>query len=105
MCATVCYMSERGQRARIGVREVRQNLSVYLDRVKEGESLDVTEHNRVVARLIPPEPPDLWDQMVADGRLTPARSRLQDLPPPPPSPPGLATLSELLLAMRDEERW
>lgn len=37
----------------VGVRELRQNLSRYLDRVKQGESLDVTEHGRVVARLSP----------------------------------------------------
>lgn len=39
--------------AKIGVRELRQNLSRYLDRVKDGESLVVTEHGREVARLVP----------------------------------------------------
>ena len=37
----------------VGVRELRQNLSRYLDRVKAGEDLLVTEHGRVVARLVP----------------------------------------------------
>ena len=37
----------------VGVRELRQNLSKYLDRVKDGESLVVTERGREVARLIP----------------------------------------------------
>ena len=41
-CATMCYMSEREQPARVGVRELRQNLSIYLDRVKAGETLEVT---------------------------------------------------------------
>lgn len=39
--------------ATVGVRELRQNLSRYLDRVKAGEGLVVTEHGRVVARLVP----------------------------------------------------
>jgi prevent-host-death family protein len=39
--------------AKVGVRELRQNLSKYLERVKEGESLEVTEHGREVARLVP----------------------------------------------------
>ncbi len=39
--------------SKVGVRELRQNLSRYLERVKDGESLEVTEHNRVVARLSP----------------------------------------------------
>lgn len=37
----------------VGVRELRQNLSKYLRRVKEGEALTVTEHGRDVARLVP----------------------------------------------------
>ena len=39
--------------ASVGVRELRQNLSRYLDRVKAGEALDVTERGRLVARLSP----------------------------------------------------
>jgi prevent-host-death family protein len=39
--------------ARVGVRELRQNLSVYLRRVKLGERLEVTERGRTVARLEP----------------------------------------------------
>lgn len=39
--------------ATVGVRELRQYLSRYLDRVKAGESLVVTEHGREVARLVP----------------------------------------------------
>jgi prevent-host-death family protein len=38
---------------RVGVRELRQNLSRYLERVKAGDSLTVTEHGREVARLVP----------------------------------------------------
>ncbi|MEJ7716708.1 MAG: type II toxin-antitoxin system prevent-host-death family antitoxin [Thermoleophilaceae bacterium] len=37
----------------VGVRELRQNLSRYLDRVKDGERLVVTERNRPVAVLEP----------------------------------------------------
>jgi prevent-host-death family protein len=39
--------------AKVGVRELRQNLSRYLDRIKAGETLVVTEHGREVARLVP----------------------------------------------------
>jgi prevent-host-death family protein len=48
MCYFLCVMSDR-----VGVRELRQNLSVYLRRVKMGERLDVTERGQVVARLEP----------------------------------------------------
>jgi len=39
--------------AKVAVRELRQNLSRYLDRVKAGEELVVTERGREVARLTP----------------------------------------------------
>jgi prevent-host-death family protein len=37
----------------VGVRELRQNLSKYLERVKQGETLTVTERGTEVARLVP----------------------------------------------------
>jgi prevent-host-death family protein len=37
----------------VGVRELRQNLSKYLTRVKKGETLAVTERGLEVARLVP----------------------------------------------------
>lgn len=40
-------------RDRVGVRELRQNLSRHLDRVKAGESLVVTERGQEVALLLP----------------------------------------------------
>jgi len=39
--------------ARVGVRELRQNLSRYLERVRSGEAFIVTDHREDVARLIP----------------------------------------------------
>lgn len=37
----------------VGVRELRQNLSRHLARVKAGESMRVTERGREVALLVP----------------------------------------------------
>jgi prevent-host-death family protein len=100
-------MSESGQPlARVGVRELRQNLSVYLDRVKEGESLEVTEHGRPVARLIPDAPRHLSriQQLIAEGRATPPTGDLLDIIPLR-LPPGAPLASDVLVAMRDDERW
>lgn len=103
----MCYMSETGDGpARVGVRELRQNLSVYLERVKAGETLEVTEHGRPVAQLGPRRalPVSILDQMIADGRATAATIRPRDIPPPLPDPdPGGPTLTEILLQMRDED--
>jgi hypothetical protein len=41
---------------RIGVRELRQQASRYLSRVKAGEIVEVTEWGHLVALLVPPDP-------------------------------------------------
>jgi prevent-host-death family protein len=99
----MCYMSESDRPARVGVRELRQNLSVYLDRVKSGETLEVTEHGHPVARLGPnlPARMSILDQMIADGRATPAKGDRRNLPMPPMIPGR--PLSEILQEMRDED--
>ena len=75
----MCYMA--GRRPTVGVRELRQHLSVYLARVKRGATLTVTEHGRVVAILRPaPATDDLVDRLVAEGRATPARRPPSGLP-------------------------
>jgi prevent-host-death family protein len=43
---------------KVGVRELRQNLSKYLTEVKKGETLVVTERGVEVARLVPSGPAD-----------------------------------------------
>jgi prevent-host-death family protein len=74
--------SRRARYPRVGVRELRQNLSVYLERVMDGEWLEVTDRGRPVAMLVPlPAPGTLADRLVAEGRATPASRRLDDLPP------------------------
>ncbi|MEA2182396.1 MAG: hypothetical protein QOF69_1581 [Solirubrobacteraceae bacterium] len=58
---------------RIGVRELRQHASRYLDRVKAGETVEVTERGRLVALLVPPDPATSARQrLIASGRLIPA---------------------------------
>lgn len=38
-------------RSDVGVRELKNHLSGYLDRVKAGEEITITEHGRPIARL------------------------------------------------------
>ncbi|HLA93526.1 MAG TPA: type II toxin-antitoxin system prevent-host-death family antitoxin [Actinomycetota bacterium] len=68
---------------RVGVRELRQNLSKYLRRVERGERLEVTEHGRPVAVLAPlGEPEGPLARLMAAGRVTPPRTDLLELLPP-----------------------
>lgn len=97
-------MSETaGRPARVGIRELRQNLSVYIARVKAGETLEVTDHGQPVANLEPIRPTPLTGlaKLEAEGSITPARFDHRTLKPPP-SIPG-RPLSEILQEMRDED--
>jgi prevent-host-death family protein len=102
----LCYMKRRPS-DRVGVRDLRQNLSVYLRRIQEdGASYEVTDRGEPVARLVPlaDQPASRYQLLVAEGRITPAARPWSTLPPPLPSRPG-PTLSEVLREMRDEEAW
>ena len=99
-------MSDHADDARVGVRELRQNLSVYLDRVKAGETLEVTERGQPVARLgpLPVDRVSRYDRLVADGVIRRGSGDLLDLGPPPPAGAGARPLSGIIRDMRDEDR-
>jgi prevent-host-death family protein len=90
---------------RVGVRELRQNLSIYLDRVKQGQVLTVTEHGLDVALLRPlPPSTDFVSRLVAEGRAKrPTRSL--DALPRPLNKKMKKPLSQRILEMRNDERY
>lgn len=99
--------SRKPKPERVGIRQLRQNLSVYVRRVRqEGRAYEVTERGEPVARLTPLEdrPMSTIDRMIADGRITPAKGKWGDVPPPLPPLKG-KPLSQILQEMRDEEPW
>jgi prevent-host-death family protein len=86
---------------RVGVRELRQNLSRYLAEVKDGASLIVTERGRDVARLTPSGPEDSpIARLVAERGATMPRGDLLELTAssargPAAGPPSIEVLEEL----------
>ena len=89
----------------VGVRELRQNLSIYLDRVKAGETLEVTERGVPVAELRPlSEGADVIARLVSSGRAWPAEAGMADLPPPlgEPSEEMSRRIAEALDAERED---
>jgi prevent-host-death family protein len=90
---------------RVGIRELRQNLSVYVKRVREeGRAYEVTERGEPVARLTPLDdrPMSALERMIGDGRATPSTRAWTDIPPPARLPAG-RPLSEILQELRDED--
>lgn len=90
----------------IGIRELRQHASRYVDMAESGQRVPVTKRGKLVAYLVPAEEPgSAFARMVAAGQVRPARKRgITDLLPLPAYEPGEKTLSEVLQEMRDEER-
>ncbi len=88
----------------VGVRELRQNLSVHLDRVKKGETLQVTEFGRVVAILapLPAERLSPLERMVREGRASAPTRSLKGLPLPTPGYPDAPSTESIFDEMREE---
>lgn len=91
----------------VGIKVLKDKLSEYVRLAASGETILVTDRDRVVAELGPPSPgrqPDVADERLADlvrrGILTPATKRGG---PPPRDGPPVAPLSEILREL-DEDR-
>ena len=118
MCYIVVMADVRGDRKttphagpaahRIGIRELRQHASVYVDLAQKGYTVDITNRGQLVARLVPArEPESALERLIAAGIIRDAEDPgdLLDVEPAPPVAPGQPTLSEILLQMREEERY
>jgi len=59
---------------RVGVRDLRNDLSSYLRRVRRGETMLVTDRGHPVARIVPPDMPETLVRAIREGRvIAPAR--------------------------------
>lgn len=75
----------------IGVRELRQNASRYLERVKHGESIEVTERGVPIAVLgpVPMVKKTRIEELIEQGILIPGEGNLGEIlsrPTPPMDP-------------------
>ncbi len=68
--------------AEVGIRELRDHLSRYLDRVQDGEEVVVTDRGRAIARVLPMNGERTIDRLIANGLVTPARQPRRARPKP-----------------------
>jgi prevent-host-death family protein len=66
----------------VGVRELRNHLSRYLDHVRDGDELVVTDRGHAIARVVPVNGERALDRLVAEGIVTPARQKKERVPKP-----------------------
>ncbi|MPY83646.1 MAG: type II toxin-antitoxin system prevent-host-death family antitoxin [Actinophytocola sp.] len=90
----------------VGLRELRHNTGAVMARVRHGETVDVTEHGTLIARIVPVQqraPAPVIGRLVEEGRL-----RRADRPgyrPRMHPGDGIDQLGDALAKLRDEERW
>lgn len=99
-----------GAQYQVGIRELRQHASVYVDLAEKGYTVEITNRGHLAARLIPatdPETRSPLERLIAAGVLDEPEDPgdVRDIEPLPPRPPGEPTLTEAFLQMREEERW
>lgn len=96
----------------VNVAELKNNLSLYLRQVRQGNEITIKDRNRVIARIVPAVPSDDYEQelleLAAQGKVK--------LPENPPDPNLWRTLKpaklratgqaaqDLLRRIMDEER-
>jgi len=88
---------------KVGLRELRQNASAYLRRVKEGETVQIVDRGRPVALWVPMPAVGGIARLEAESRLSESQGDLLSLGPPLPAARGAALPSETLNADRDHE--
>ncbi|MBE7410873.1 MAG: type II toxin-antitoxin system prevent-host-death family antitoxin [Leptospiraceae bacterium] len=67
----------------VGIRELKSHLSQYIDLVKKGENIVITEHNKIVAEIKIPQPQSsidknlkkVFNKLVADGTMIPPKQK------------------------------
>ena len=70
----------------VGIKVLKNKLSEYVRLAAGGETVLVTDRDRVVAELVPPRPglndaDALWAEAIRQGHVTPAKNPRAPLPP------------------------
>jgi antitoxin (DNA-binding transcriptional repressor) of toxin-antitoxin stability system len=93
-------------RRRIGIRELRQHASIYVDLAEKGYTVDITNRGRLVAQLVPAfDPGSPLERLIAAGVVEPAEEPggVGDIEPYPSPATRQPTASEVLGQARDDQ--
>lgn len=82
----------------VGIRELKNNLSRYVDEARAGHDVVITDRGRPVARLAPLSPVEAHlHDLLASGVVTPPTGRRRPLPAPMET---AGTVSDLVAQQR-----
>jgi antitoxin (DNA-binding transcriptional repressor) of toxin-antitoxin stability system len=91
---------------RIGIRELRQHASIYVDLVERGYTVDITNRGRLVAQMIPVRMPDSpLERWIAAGVVERAEDTgsVLDVDPYPATSADRPTATDVLRQLREGE--
>ena len=88
----------------IGVRELRQQASRYLREVERGEHIEVTDHGRPVARLVPLPRTRSAEDLLESGQMSRSAGDVLALGAPLQPRRGVPLPTAELAALRKTER-
>ncbi len=89
----------------VGLRQLGQNVSRVMERIKRGEVLVVTEFGKPIAKISPVREPQTLEEAVQMGQVTQPTANLADFFARERLPAsGGQSLSEVLERMRRDER-
>ena len=89
----------------VGMRELNQHPSRVIDRVRNGEVIEVTDRGKPVARVVPiTDTPGLLGRLVQEGRAVPPEAR-GTIPMPPVAGDASRSASDEVADGRLHERW
>ncbi len=78
----------------VGIRDLRDNLSKHLARVRAGQKITVTDHGKPVARIVGIKRPSQFERLVAEGRIAPGKRTAR------PKPLAIGPISDLVAEQR-----
>ena len=90
----------------VGLRELRHDTGAIMARVQQGETIDVTQRGRLIARITPvpaPEPSQILERLHNAGRLRPAVR--PGYRPSSRDGDGTDRLADALASLRAEQSW
>jgi prevent-host-death family protein len=87
----------------VGLKVLKNKLSEYVRLAAAGETIVITDRNRIVAEIVPPrrEPESIIERGVREGWIRPAKRPFEPLPPRRPIP---GYTLEQLIADLDRDR-
>ena len=88
----------------VGLRELSHHTAKIVDRVRGGETIEITDHGTPIFRMVPVKPAgSLIDRLVQQGRVRPPTST--EVPAPLLEDRPELNLGDLVIELRDEERY